>query len=153
MVASVTLKGREKEKGEPKLSFGRDEATRTPDPYVPNVVRYQLRYIPMTPLLSPPRGEDLVLAHWMEWGFFCGETGIAFVALNPVYLLAERRGFEPRNRFGRLHAFQACLFSHSSISPNRSAKVRIIYQTNIYKLYFFAISRNNFVSDHKIQTF
>ena len=26
--------------------FGRDEATRTPDPYVPNVVRYQLRYIP-----------------------------------------------------------------------------------------------------------
>ena len=26
----------------------RDEATRTPDPYVPNVVRYQLRYIPIT---------------------------------------------------------------------------------------------------------
>ena len=26
------------------LSFGREEATRTPDPYVPNVVRYQLRY-------------------------------------------------------------------------------------------------------------
>ena len=26
--------------------IGRDEATRTPDPYVPNVVRYQLRYIP-----------------------------------------------------------------------------------------------------------
>ena len=25
----------------------RDEATRTPDPYVPNVVRYQLRYIPL----------------------------------------------------------------------------------------------------------
>ena len=29
------------------LAFGRDEATRTPDPYVPNVVRYQLRYIPL----------------------------------------------------------------------------------------------------------
>ena len=29
------------------ILFGRDEATRTPDPYVPNVVRYQLRYIPM----------------------------------------------------------------------------------------------------------
>ena len=29
------------------FSFGRDEATRTPDPYVPNVVRYQLRYIPI----------------------------------------------------------------------------------------------------------
>ena len=29
------------------LLFCRDEATRTPDPYVPNVVRYQLRYIPL----------------------------------------------------------------------------------------------------------
>ena len=27
--------------------LSRDEATRTPDPYVPNVVRYQLRYIPI----------------------------------------------------------------------------------------------------------
>ena len=26
------------------LLFGREEATRTPDPHVPNVVRYQLRY-------------------------------------------------------------------------------------------------------------
>ena len=25
-------------------AFGREEATRTPDPHVPNVVRYQLRY-------------------------------------------------------------------------------------------------------------
>ena len=29
------------------LPIRRDEATRTPDPYVPNVVRYQLRYIPI----------------------------------------------------------------------------------------------------------
>ena len=29
------------------LALCRDEATRTPDPYVPNVVRYQLRYIPI----------------------------------------------------------------------------------------------------------
>ena len=29
------------------FSLSRDEATRTPDPYVPNVVRYQLRYIPI----------------------------------------------------------------------------------------------------------
>ena len=29
------------------LLLCRDEATRTPDPYVPNVVRYQLRYIPI----------------------------------------------------------------------------------------------------------
>ena len=36
-----------------KGSFiGRDEATRTPDPYVPNVVRYQLRYIPILVCLS-----------------------------------------------------------------------------------------------------
>ena len=31
--------------------------------------------------------------------------------------LAERRGFEPRKPFWSLHAFQACLFNHSSISP------------------------------------
>ncbi len=31
--------------------------------------------------------------------------------------LAEREGFEPSIRFWRTHAFQACLFSHSSISP------------------------------------
>ena len=30
----------------------RDEATRTPDHYVPNVVRYQLRYIPIFCCLS-----------------------------------------------------------------------------------------------------
>ena len=31
------------------LLFGREEATRTPDPYVPNVVRYQLRYFSLLP--------------------------------------------------------------------------------------------------------
>ena len=30
---------------------------------------------------------------------------------------AEREGFEPSVRFWRTHAFQACLFSHSSTSP------------------------------------
>ncbi len=30
-------------------SLCRKEATRTPDPYVPNVVRYQLRYFPIVP--------------------------------------------------------------------------------------------------------
>ena len=38
------------------LLFSRDEATRTPDPYVPNVVRYQLRYIPMAFLESDCKG-------------------------------------------------------------------------------------------------
>ena len=32
---------------------------------------------------------------------------------------AERGGFEPPKRFRRLHAFQACLFNHSSIFPFR----------------------------------
>ena len=31
------------------LRFGREEVTRTPDPYVPNVVRYQLRYFSILP--------------------------------------------------------------------------------------------------------
>ena len=31
--------------------------------------------------------------------------------------IAERRGFEPRIPFWSIHAFQACLFNHSSISP------------------------------------
>ena len=31
---------------------------------------------------------------------------------------AERGGFEPPIRFWRIHAFQACLFNHSSISPS-----------------------------------
>ena len=30
---------------------------------------------------------------------------------------AERTGFEPANQFCRLHAFQACLFNHSSTFP------------------------------------
>ena len=34
------------------LECSRDEATRTPDPYVPNVVRYQLRYIPIGYLIA-----------------------------------------------------------------------------------------------------
>ena len=42
--------------------FGRDEATRTPDPYVPNVVRYQLRYIPIPALSSTfPKEKKLPL--------------------------------------------------------------------------------------------
>lgn len=37
-------------------------------------------------------------------------------------LIAERGGFEPPIRFWRIHAFQACLLSHSSISPLSSCK-------------------------------
>ena len=48
----MTATGQNKKSGGSLLTLrltdiGRDEATRTPDPYVPNVVRYQLRYIPI----------------------------------------------------------------------------------------------------------
>lgn len=46
-------------------------------------------------------------------GFFADSFG----GVTSESLLAEREGFEPSKRFRRLHAFQACLFSHSSISP------------------------------------
>ena len=36
--------------------------------------------------------------------------------------IAERSGFEPEIRFCRIHAFQACLLSHSSISPEWECK-------------------------------
>ena len=54
---------------------------------------------------------------------------------------AERRGFEPRNRFGRLHAFQACLFSHSSISPFLTQKNALRTMHNAFRLqkYLFFI--------------
>ena len=37
------------------VALCRNEATRTPDPYVPNVVRYQLRYIPSLTMLQKQR--------------------------------------------------------------------------------------------------
>ena len=36
-----------------------------------------------------------------------------------VFHSAERIGFEPTKPFRGLHAFQACLFNHSSTSPCR----------------------------------
>ncbi len=44
-------------------------------------------------------------------------------ALNLFF--AERTGFEPANRFCRLHAFQACLFNHSSTSPKNTLQSQI----------------------------
>ena len=41
------------------------------------------------------------------------EKGIS----NRIYPFAERIGFEPTKPFRGLHAFQACLFNHSSTSP------------------------------------
>lgn len=49
--------------------------------------------------------------------------------------IAERAGFEPAIRFWRTHAFQACLFSHSSISPGVSIVFLFFpkYRKNAYK--------------------
>ena len=49
------------------LSFGfssRKEATRTPDPYVPNVVRYQLRYFP---IMAEGLASALCFIVWSLW--------------------------------------------------------------------------------------
>ena len=45
---------------------------------------------------------------------------------------AERRGFEPRIPFRGIHAFQACLFNHSSISPKfQISPLFLAFSTNI----------------------
>ena len=57
------LRMEERKSGKGKCSFvalGRDEATRTPDPYVPNVVRYQLRYIPIAFLKASAKVRFLI---------------------------------------------------------------------------------------------
>ena len=48
------------------------------------------------------------------WGYDLLKNGLQ---ASVVHFSAERTGFEPVSRFRRLHAFQACLFSHSSIFP------------------------------------
>ena len=62
----------------------------------------------MVPFICNFRGENNKAPR-----FYLGALNPAERALNP----AERTGFEPANRFCRLHAFQACLFNHSSTSP------------------------------------
>ena len=51
--------------------------------------------------------------------------------------LAERGGFEPPKRFRRLHAFQACLFNHSSIFPCFAVEILSVYIKPIAKLRFY----------------
>ena len=43
----ILVEGKEKNARQSAWRFCRDDSTRTSDPYVPNVVRYQLRYIPL----------------------------------------------------------------------------------------------------------
>ena len=50
------------------LLFRREEVTRTPDPYVPNVVRYQLRYFSVFASILQKRVQQycffLIYAHY-----------------------------------------------------------------------------------------
>ena len=50
----------------------------------------------------------------------------------PCQSLAERRGFEPRKPFWSLHAFQACLFNHSSLDAFKRKS-----QYRLQNYYFF----------------
>ena len=50
---------------------------------------------------------------------------------------AERGGFEPPKRFRRLHAFQACLFNHSSIFPCFAVEILSVYIKPGAKLRFY----------------
>ena len=55
------------------------------------------------------------------------------------FTVAERSGFEPEIRFCRIHAFQACLLSHSSISPEWECKYTLKpreMQMNLFDLQF-----------------
>ena len=50
-------------------------------------------------------------------------------------IFAERGGFEPPKPFWSLHAFQACLFNHSSISPSRQRPKNICLRTLFYAVF------------------
>ena len=59
-----------------------------------------------------------------------------FSCLKISFSHAERGGFEPPIRFWRIHAFQACLFNHSSISPKTYL---LFFQLQMYP--FFSSSK------------
>ena len=63
----------------------------------------------------------LVRKNYVTYNWSIGENNkaprVCLGALNLFLRFAERTGFEPANQFCRLHAFQACLFNHSSTSP------------------------------------
>ena len=51
-----------------------------------------------------------------------------------VRFFAERSGFEPEIPFWSIHAFQACLLSHSSISPDLLAQQRYTFLVKLKTL-------------------
>ena len=73
----------------------RDEATRTPDPYVPNVVRYQLRYIPilLVRLLNRLQSYGIFLKYVQGLGIFLFfMLTIVFPELQELVALANKHG-------------------------------------------------------------
>ena len=46
--------------------------------------------------------------------------------------MAERRGFEPRIGYEPIHAFQACDFNHSSISPGFTDNLSVFSEAAEY---------------------
>src|SRR5690242_12125199 len=51
------------------------------------------------------------------------EARICFAtARTGIWYLAEREGFEPSIGYSPIHAFQACAFNRSAISPSRRAR-------------------------------
>ncbi len=49
--------------------------------------------------------------------YVCKKNVRIAIAVLAFFLFAERIGFEPTKPFRGLHAFQACLFNHSSTFP------------------------------------
>ena len=69
-------------------SLCRKEAIRTPDPYVPNVVRYQLRYFPIVPA-------KLVISYDMAkvFPYFFVLTSIVILGRWGSLVMSRMRGF------------------------------------------------------------
>ena len=60
----------------------------------------------------------------------------------PLNNFAERRGFEPRKPFWSLHAFQACLFNHSSISPILLLLVKRVQNTKNFPIAYVSVHKS-----------
>jgi hypothetical protein len=59
--------------------------------------------------------------------------------------LAEKAGFEPAVPFRGTHAFQACLFNHSSISPEYSgfalAVAKVVKKRDVAREYYWFVEK------------
>ena len=71
----------------------------------------------------PPRIPTVCRRHPVQNSFIVFAQASLDSAVEKSF--AERGGFEPPKPFWSLHAFQACLFNHSSISPSSECACRI----------------------------